>query len=155
MFWYNFRMKSEAFPVNGFSLVELLVAMTILAFVFCGWLNLANIQPVSKESMRYAALEEAAGILDAASLLTSPSEGLYGDSGTNGLERIAAATDKRICAFRSTGESAPGYRLTIERKEPGGTASAGLWATMRLYDAPFGDATTDKPFSEFTLFIGK
>ncbi len=154
MLWYNFRMKSGAFPDNGFSLVELLVAMTILAFVFCGWLNLANIQPVSKESRRYAAVEEAAGLLDAASALASPAEGLYADNGTNGLERVAAVTDGRIFAFRSPEEMAPGYRLTVERRQAGGNSPAGRWAVVRLYDAPLGDATTDKPFSEFSLFIG-
>ena len=50
---------------SGATLVELCVAMLLLTIVFAGWVRMNNIQAVNKESLRYAAVEKAAGMLDA------------------------------------------------------------------------------------------
>ena len=39
--------------------------MVLLVIVFVGWVRMNNIQAVNKESLRYAAIEKAAGMLDA------------------------------------------------------------------------------------------
>ena len=50
---------------SGVSLVEMMVSVLLLFIVFCSWAAMNNIQAVRKESLRYAAVEKAAGMLDA------------------------------------------------------------------------------------------
>ena len=50
---------------TGATLVELIVCLILLAILFTGWVRINNVQALRKESLRYAAVEKAAGIMDA------------------------------------------------------------------------------------------
>ena len=130
--------------------------MMLLAVVFCGWLAMNNIQPVAKEALRYAAIEEAAGLLDAIAAANTPLPGVYADNGTNGLDLVAKASADAVFPFDATSPLSIGYRLEVadatDAEVPG---LAGRWARVRLFDSSEALAGADPAFAEFRLFLGE
>ena len=129
--------------------------MLLLAVVFCGWLAMNNIQPVAKESLRYAAIEEAAGLLDALSAADLPMPGVYEDNGTNGLSLVTNAGVDDVFPFDNASPLSIGYRLEVaDASDAQAYGLAGRWARIRLFDNAEALASSDQAFAEFRLFLG-
>ncbi len=143
---------------SGVTLVELLVCTLLLAIVFCCWAAMNNIQGVRRESLRYAAVEKAAGILDLAAgmELKTQSQGprFYELNESKGEleDQNGKEGDDAVRALWS-GQTI-GYRLWAENRGWGGGAryawTNGTWAVICLYDT-LSDADGQKPFAELRI----
>ncbi len=139
---------------NGYSLTELLIATFLLASVFCGWLTTGHYRPVERESLRYAATEEAAGLLDALMLTDNPAEGNYGDS-ESGIIHLSG-NDNPVRPF--SGQKIIHYRLDIVNIPPQNneTTLPGRWGRIRIYNSyEEAENAPDYPASEFKVLIAK
>jgi len=143
----------------------------LLVIVFASWVNISNFQNVRKESLRRAALEKAAGMLDFVSRVDVnpspvrhgvPSEGFYrvyfdGGAGT-GTYELEAAGSIPLAMFR---EKDPiGYTLEVkERSPPDDFAKAGWpanrsWAEIGLYDQHgVRSGPQNRPFCRLAVYL--
>lgn len=103
----------------GYSLVEFLVAMLILALVSLSWLTIAQVQSANRESYRREAVERLAGMMDAISQL-----GLSYVPGTalqfkDGQPQKLSGVNGRMTVNPLFGptESSLGYRLRVKELE--------------------------------------
>ena len=137
---------------RGVTIIELLVAMLILALVCVAWLEIIGIQSARKEARRREAVERLAGMMDAFMYVYSAvapdlSEGDY-----------RLKKNKSMVYFQSTGQVEPmfdedvspiGYRLSVVKMNlsanrlnnlPEYSLFKGwkqkLWLIGRLYGAP-------------------
>lgn len=142
---------------DGFSLVELLVGMLLLAIVFCGWLSMNNIQQVSREALRYAAVEEAAGMLDALSSLPGGgrAEGGYRITPAGIPERLPHEDDRGgVILPLGDGPDALGYCLEIYDGDLPESDVNWRWARVWLFDRCDMTAGVDEPFADFRVLLG-
>ena len=133
--------------------------MLLLAIVFIGWVRMNNIQAVNKESLRFAAIEKAAGMLETIDANRLNENGLlYPDTNiviqSNG--DVSGASEEDILPlFDST--IPLGYRCHVEgavspAAETWGTL--GLWISMELFERNGSDGAKHAvaPFSTLRLF---
>ena len=101
----------------GYSLVEFLVAMLILALVSLSWLTIIQVQSANRESYRREAVERLAGMMDVISMY-----GLAGNGFKAGTawafedgNLISLADGKAVKPIFDPVESSIGYRLRIKK----------------------------------------
>lgn len=154
MYAYSYRaliMKKEYTKTmkarSGLTLVELLVALVISCIVFSAWMNICNIQAVRKESLRFEAVERAAGILDMVNLdkflNKSPKQGYYSlpvpfDLNTGKLNLLSGADQNWVWPLFMNQDPARfpiGYRIRVDISgETGDDWEDGVWVFVELYD---------------------
>ena len=148
---------------SGVSLVELMVSILLLMIAFLGWMRMNNIQAVRKESLRYAAVEKAAGLLDAM-MSQEKVEGLTKSEKYNyqwtegGLVKIKPNV---IAPLWRDGEGAtddvPGYRIVLEDRSGASSSRStfwnrGVWARMELFDS-CRSGGNNPPFACLRVFL--
>lgn len=161
--------RGENEDCSGATLVEVMVSVLLLFIIFCSWAAMNNVQAVRKESFRYAAVEKAAGMLDA----------MDRDSGTvvkiGKIEKVTSLTkdrsyrfsdgqwlivsdeDELTRLFPESDDVEIGYRVRTKTPEDiaGGDSSwrSGMWAEVELYDDWRRKASKQTPFSRFRMFV--
>ena len=149
-------------PRSGATLVELCVAMVLLVIVFVGWVRMNNIQAVNKESLRYAAIEKAAGMLDAVAsvknaktlrpgaYLQIEEDGSFTQigrrTGTVPLEKILPIASESVTI---------GYQCHVEQGlvDDANWGTSTRWIVCDLFDE-YGDCRSRvDPFSSFKMAI--
>lgn len=152
-------------PRSGASLVELCVAMLLVFIVFVGWVRMNNIQAVNKESLRYAAVEKAAGMLEAVDYYKL-SEGAYDYDGTF-LEILPSGeiAETPSDALRDTvlplfdREIPIGYQChVIENAVEDSSHSkwgSSAWVVMDLFDYVGESDGMARPFASVRIFCGR
>lgn len=101
----------------GYSIVEFLIAMLILALVSLSWLTIIQVQSANRESYRREAVERLAGMMDVISQQGLAKNGYRADTVWRFDDGLSVqANDARIVnpLFRPT-ESSIGYRLRVKR----------------------------------------
>jgi hypothetical protein len=141
----------------GFSLIELVATILLLIIVFSAWVNISNFQAVRKESLRRAALEEAAGMLDFVSRekLTPGYHRVYFDEVGQVYEheKTSGGGVPNPCIHAMFEESDPiGYILRVEKRTVGGWPANEEWAEIQLYDQ-HGVADPGRPFSRLAVYM--
>lgn len=126
-----------------------------------------NIQAVRRESCRYAAVEKAAGILDA---MTSPSG--YADESEMAIPGALYKLDGdgRLLVldcfegdetetavhpmWPGDADSAVGYRIRVSRKDGNQSGwTNGSWGVVSLYPSWLEPSTAQKPYAEFKVLV--
>ena len=98
----------------GYSLVEFLVAMLILALVSLSWLTIAQVQSANRESYRREAVERLAGMMDVISRYGNLQD-IYKDGTAwkfDEQQGMMSADSTEVIRFRG---STIGYRLRIKK----------------------------------------
>lgn len=100
----------------GYSLVEFLVAMLILALVSLSWLTIIQVQSANRESYRREAVERLAGMMDVISQQGFKSQYASGTSWFFSKGKPTPQTNGRIVnpVFEPI-ESSLGYRIRIKQ----------------------------------------
>ena len=149
---------------SGVTLVELMVSVLLLLIVFLGWARMNNIQAVRRESIRYAAVEKAAGFLDACDPKTSSSlDPAFSYSWKNGRLEILSGRSLAPLVWEgdTTGrEGAPvlGYRIRFSDSVPGCLPDnyfweTGPWAVAEVYDN-WQAGAVGNPLVTLRVFLG-
>lgn len=155
-------------PRSGTTLVELCVAMVLLVIVFTGWVRMNNIQAVNKESLRYAAIEKAAGMLEAVDYAKLSQEGMD-VAGT--VLTIDEAGDVHYISGESDGHPFGrvfplfadhvqiGYQCHVKENMVGDSVWSkwgnSAWVQMDLFDR-VGDVRNEvDPFASIAIFCGQ
>lgn len=144
---------------SGASLVELCVAMLLLAIVFAGWVRMNNIQAVNKESLRYAAIEKAAGMLEAIEADDIPGKrskqnGMYlriGDDGA--VSQVKESPETAVMPL--LGEEVPiGYQIRVAQGVVEGSrwGDESLWLVCDLFDFYGERQAGAQPFTSLHVF---
>lgn len=154
------------FPQDGFTFVELMVAMLISLIVFSCWIRICNIQGVRKESLRREAVERAAGILD---MCDKDKFSDYDEfSGTYKvsapfkfeapLKQLENDDDKNTIwpLFQDAARNPIGYRLVVASLGDGSGNGwdDGTWAFLDLYNIhSVRKNMAGKPFCSFRMLV--
>ena len=98
---------------SGYSLVEFLVAMLILALVSLSWLTIAQVQSANRESYRREAVERLAGMMDVASMHGVAA----GTSWCFNADGLLTSCDsaRTVNQLFDPAESTLGYRLRVKK----------------------------------------
>lgn len=159
---------------RGVTLVELMIAMLILAIVCIAWLEIIGIQSARREARRREAVERLAGMMDAFLYVNMGNDALA----TNTYYRLNMTNLVGSLTFESCGrdvvnpmfESAVspiGYQLhVVDRKDladsdmftgwdaRGKNVNAPLWLQGRLYDGNGEVGECGKPFFALPVCMG-
>lgn len=146
----------------GFSLVELLVAILLIFIVFAGWMRMNNIQAVNKESLRYAAVEKAAGMLDAIDAEKVQEQGLDLE-GTylrvkpdGSLEESDESTVLPL--WQNSDKDGYGYQCHVLNDYASTETSQwgnSVWIVVDLFDNGIGFLDNRKPFTSLRIYCSK
>ena len=148
---------------SGETLVEVMVSILLLFIIFCSWAAMNNVQAVRKESFRYAAVEKAAGILDAMVAKDSFSDGkarpgfCYRLDDNGKLCRTGRTSDKTATEIHplwpENGDSTVGYRIFAEQESGDSGWTNGTWGVVSLYSSLSRPSTEQRPFAEFRMLL--
>lgn len=138
---------------SGVTLVELCVATLILCIIFFGWTRINNIKAVNRESLRYAAVEKAAGMLESVdSSEAGNAPGIYFSVAGNGsLTKVGSSAqsgkppDSILPLFGNDcpvgyqfhtekGTKGSGYFHVVNPGMPNEHGDACLWLVVDLFD---------------------
>ena len=143
---------------SGQSLVEVLVSILLLFIVFCSWAAMNNIQAVRKESFRYAAVEKAAGILDAMTALSDEQEAFPDtwyrlDEKTGFPKEWTGKNIPENGVFELwPGQNVPiGCSIFVSQKAGPSAWTNGVWCTVSLYDTT--DGTARRPYASLKALL--
>ena len=163
---------------RGVTLVELMIAMLILAIVCISWLQIIGIQSARKEARRREAVERLAGMMDAFmynhrkgqdEFSTGVNPGYYYymelDENNKTVRFISAKKDDAVRALFENDVSPIGYQLQVVEKkdlpdnnrfsgfEANGTRTSPLWLVGRLYNHNGSSSEAGKPFFTLPVFL--
>ena len=159
---------------RGVTLVELLIAMLILAIVCVAWLEIIGIQSARREARRREAVERLAGMMDAFLYVNMGNNALamntyYRLNMTNPLGSLTfESCDKEdVNPMFESGVSPIGYQLQVVDFEDladsnmftgweaiGKNVGAPLWLQGRLYDRNGEVGECGKPFFAVPVCMG-
>ncbi|MGN0844999.1 MAG: type II secretion system protein [Kiritimatiellia bacterium] len=159
----SLRARVRLHARRGVTLVELMIAMLILAIVCVAWLEIIGVQSARKEARRREAVERLAGMMDAFlymnKLKSNVSTGCY-QMIVNGsmlsFAPVSAAT--KACPLYESDVSPIGYRLDVVAKANLSDEAlfTGYWTKKwlvgKLYDRSGSDA--GEPFFTLPVYIG-
>ncbi|MGN0854784.1 MAG: prepilin-type N-terminal cleavage/methylation domain-containing protein [Kiritimatiellia bacterium] len=156
----SLRARVRLHARRGVTLVELMIAMLILAIVCVAWLEIIGVQSARREARRREAVERLAGMMDAFLYVyksKSVSPGCYQmTSGSTLLfEQVSTAT---AFPLYESDVSPIGYRLDVVTTA--NLSDAALftgdwtkkWLVGKLYDRSGSDA--GEPFFTLPVYIG-
>lgn len=153
---------------RGVTLVELMIAMLILALVCISWLEIIGIQSARKEARRREAVEQLAGMMDAftyakkTSMDIAPGQYYYKNETANVFEFVDGDANQVYPLFGGD-ESPIGYQLCIV--DWSGLSGLGVsagntwgdlhgWLVGRLYERSGTRTEAGKPFFTVAVFTG-
>ena len=137
--------------------------MLLLAIVFIGWVRMNNIQAVNRESLRYAAIEKAAGMLDAIEAKKQMKDGMYLRINDNGSVSPLSGPSAANTVHPLFDDRIPiGYQLRVSKGDtsnPGlstwgsASGSASLWLVCDLFDFHGERQAEEAPFTSLNVFL--
>lgn len=159
---------------RGVTLVELMIAMLVLAIVCIAWLEIIGIQSARREARRREAVERLSGMMDAFLYYTRSggiSPGDYRmtmDTGGSRIDFSQTEGGALVYPVFEDGVSPIGYRLSIVFKDDlkdqpqsfysdwkcGGYRPPNYWLVGRLYDSHGDILPVEKPFFTLPVCIG-
>ena len=152
---------------RGVSLVELMIAMLILAIVCIGWMQIIGMKSARKEARRREAVERLAGMMDAFlyERKNDAEEGCWRVEIDGNRLSILPGDSGTVRPVFGEEESSVGYRLevvTMDGLDDAGMFSGwdregdkmGLWLVGRLYDNNGALADCGYPFFTLPVCLG-
>lgn len=159
---------------RGVTLIELLIAMLILAIVCVAWLEIIGIQSARREARRREAVERLAGMMDAFMQCKTSVDTSYGyqmvhENAELRFERESTKNSKKIYPVYSSDISSIGYQLLVWERgsvmpaaivndwaypAAGRATPPGRWLVGRLYEHSGSEDDAGKPFFSLTVCLG-
>lgn len=153
---------------RGVSLVELLIAMLILALVCIAWLEIIGIQSARKEARRREAVERLAGMMDAFMYIKFNDAESVANNACYKFERsgptlkfVKDAGTNTVHAVFDNGVSPVGYQLHVVKRPllPEGASftnwvESSRWLVGRLFERSGTIGEAGRPFFVVPVYLG-